>query len=107
VVPDRGLQLARESPCRDDRPGTGEKRGADMEATSRHRTRAARRDAPLWLPWIAAPAFMLLPIGGCGIAASFGPAAPGSVRPVAGAGWQPAERSLVPARPLGFARADR
>jgi hypothetical protein len=30
-----------------------------------------RRGPPLWLPWLAAPAFMLLPIGGCGLAASF------------------------------------
>lgn len=27
-----------------------------------------RRGLPLWLPWIAAPVFMLLPIGGCGVA---------------------------------------
>ena len=27
--------------------------------------------APLWLPWLAAPAFMLLPIGGCGVAEQF------------------------------------
>lgn len=25
---------------------------------------------PVWLPWLAAPAFLLLPIGGCGVAAS-------------------------------------
>lgn len=25
---------------------------------------------PLWLPWVAAPMFMLLPIVGCGAAAS-------------------------------------
>jgi hypothetical protein len=30
-----------------------------------------RRGAPLWLPWLVAPAFMLLPIGGCGLAESF------------------------------------
>jgi len=29
-----------------------------------------RFEAPLWLPWLAAPAFMLLPIGGCGVAES-------------------------------------
>ena len=29
-----------------------------------------RRGAPVWLPWVAAPAFLLLPIGGCGVAAS-------------------------------------
>lgn len=27
------------------------------------------RSAPVWLPWLAAPLFMLLPIGGCGLAA--------------------------------------
>jgi hypothetical protein len=29
-----------------------------------------RRDVPVWLPWLAAPAFALLPIAGCGAAAS-------------------------------------
>jgi hypothetical protein len=24
----------------------------------------------VWLPWVLAPAFLLLPIGGCGVAAS-------------------------------------
>ena len=33
------------------------------------RTAVCRR-APVWLPWLAAPAFMLLPIAGCGAAAS-------------------------------------
>lgn len=27
------------------------------------------RSVPVWLPWLAAPLFMLLPIGGCGLAA--------------------------------------
>ena len=27
------------------------------------------RPLPVWLPWLAAPAFALLPIGGCGLAA--------------------------------------
>jgi hypothetical protein len=26
--------------------------------------------APVWLPWLVAPAFLLLPIGGCGAAAA-------------------------------------
>jgi len=26
------------------------------------------RPLPVWLPWLAAPAFALLPIGGCGLA---------------------------------------
>lgn len=26
---------------------------------------------PVWLPWLAAPFFMLLPIGGCGVATRF------------------------------------
>jgi hypothetical protein len=33
-----------------------------------HRERPAPppRQAPVWLPWLAAPAFFLMPIGGCG-----------------------------------------
>jgi hypothetical protein len=27
--------------------------------------------APVWLPWLVAPAFLLLPVGGCGAAAAF------------------------------------
>lgn len=30
---------------------------------------APPRYVPVWLPWLAAPLFMLLPIGGCGLAA--------------------------------------
>ncbi len=30
----------------------------------------SRTRIPLWLPWLAAPAFALLPIAGCGLAAS-------------------------------------
>jgi hypothetical protein len=30
----------------------------------------AGRGLPVWLPWVLAPAFLLLPIGGCGAAAS-------------------------------------
>ncbi len=30
----------------------------------------ARRGPPVWLPWLMAPGFLLLPIGGCGLAAS-------------------------------------
>lgn len=50
-----------------------------------------RRDVPVWLPWLAAPAFALLPIAGCGAAASLrhathtvaaaAPAAPAAVPP--------------------------
>jgi hypothetical protein len=29
-----------------------------------------RREMPVWLPWLAAPAFALLPMAGCGAAAS-------------------------------------
>jgi len=29
-----------------------------------------RREIPVWLPWLAAPAFALLPIAGCGAAAT-------------------------------------
>ncbi|MFM7136179.1 MAG: hypothetical protein ACKO1M_03790 [Planctomycetota bacterium] len=35
-----------------------------------------RREMPVWLPWLAAPAFALLPIAGCGAAASLRHAAP-------------------------------
>ena len=30
----------------------------------------AGRGLPVWLPWVLAPAFLLLPIGGCGAAAA-------------------------------------
>ena len=30
----------------------------------------AGRGLPVWLPWVLAPAFLLLPIGGCGVAAT-------------------------------------
>jgi hypothetical protein len=40
--------------------------------------RGSRR-APVWLPWLLAPAFLLLPIGGCGAAAAFRrPLSPGA-----------------------------
>ena len=29
---------------------------------------APARSVPVWLPWLASPLFMLLPIGGCGLA---------------------------------------
>jgi hypothetical protein len=32
--------------------------------------RPAGRGLPVWLPWVLAPAFLLLPVGGCGVAAS-------------------------------------
>jgi hypothetical protein len=28
------------------------------------------RQPPVWLPWVSAPLFFLLPIGGCGVAAT-------------------------------------
>jgi len=31
-----------------------------------HDPAAPPRSAAVWLPWLAAPAFFLLPIGGCG-----------------------------------------
>lgn len=31
---------------------------------------AARRPLPVWLPWLLAPAFALLPVLGCGAAAT-------------------------------------
>lgn len=49
--------------------------------------------SPVWLPWVTAPLFFLLPIGGCGIAATRRPpldvasapepVLPGPVEPVA------------------------
>ena len=30
----------------------------------------AGQGLPVWLPWVLAPAFLLLPIGGCGAAAT-------------------------------------
>jgi len=37
-------------------------------------TSSARRprpwQPPVWLPWVSAPVFFLLPIGGCGVAAA-------------------------------------
>jgi hypothetical protein len=43
-----------------------------MQFESRTATPAhpAPRGLPVWLPWVLAPAFLLLPIGGCGVAAS-------------------------------------
>lgn len=49
--------------------------------------------APVWLPWVTAPLFFLLPIGGCGVAATrrppldvatvAAPVLPGPVAPAA------------------------
>jgi hypothetical protein len=39
--------------------------------------------AQVWLPWLAAPFFMLLPIGGCGAAASLRHASEPAAAPVA------------------------
>lgn len=45
---------------------------ARMQFEARTATPAhhAPRGLPVWLPWVLAPAFLLLPIGGCGVAAS-------------------------------------
>lgn len=40
-----------------------------------------RREMPVWLPWLAAPAFALLPIAGCGAAASLRHAAQTAAAP--------------------------
>jgi hypothetical protein len=32
--------------------------------------RGRRRHLPVWLPWLAAPAFAFLPVAGCGAAAA-------------------------------------
>ena len=45
---------------------------------------------PVWLPWLAAPAFALLPIGGCGLATHLH-------RPAA------AQASMAEAMPVGHA----
>jgi hypothetical protein len=44
---------------------------SDPHASARPR----RRELPVWLPWLAAPAFALLPIAGCGAAATLKTAA--------------------------------
>jgi hypothetical protein len=31
---------------------------------------ARRGGIPVWLPWVLSPGFLLLPIGGCGVAAA-------------------------------------
>ena len=38
--------------------------------TTNESAHPAGRGLPVWLPWVLAPAFLLLPIGGCGVAAS-------------------------------------
>lgn len=52
--------------------------------------RPRRRELPLWLPWLAAPAFALLPIAGCGAAATLRRAAHTAAAPI------PAQPPLVP-----------
>ena len=42
-----------------------------------------RREIPVWLPWVAAPAFALLPIAGCGAAATLRHAAHKASAPAA------------------------
>jgi hypothetical protein len=42
-----------------------------------------RRELPVWLPWLAAPAFALLPIAGCGAAATLKNAAHTAAAPAA------------------------
>lgn len=45
---------------------------------------ARPRSLPLWLPWLAAPVFALLPVAGCGVAATLrhGQAVAASTAPV-------------------------
>jgi hypothetical protein len=59
---------------------------------------APARFVPVWLPWLAAPLFMLLPIGGCGLATRiYRPAATEvAVHPQAA----PAGPHLVPLVPI-------
>jgi hypothetical protein len=53
-----------------------------MPAASSDTAPVRRREMPVWLPWLAAPAFALLPVMGCGAAAQLrkGPAAAGPQR---------------------------
>jgi hypothetical protein len=53
---------------------------------------------PVWLPWLAAPFFMLLPIGGCGAAASLRHAGEPAAAPVASLSPPPIE-AVVAAAP--------
>ena len=57
-----------------------------------------RREMPVWLPWLAAPAFALLPVMGCGAAAQLrhGPAAAGP----AAAGPERTARAAPPLVPI-------
>ena len=52
-------------------PLTGYRMASDPHASARPR----RHQLPVWLPWLAAPAFALLPIAGCGAAATLKTAA--------------------------------
>ena len=52
--------------------------------------RPRRREMPVWLPWLAAPAFTLLPIAGCGAAATLRHTAHKAAAPAV------ASRPLVP-----------
>jgi hypothetical protein len=41
-----------------------------MASDTHDAARPRRCQLPVWLPWLAAPAFALLPIAGCGAAAT-------------------------------------
>ena len=63
------------------------------------------RSVPVWLPWLAAPLFMLLPIGGCGVAARLHrpAAAQLAVRPQVA----PSGSGIVPLVPITRVGRDR
>ena len=44
--------------------------GMSFESRTAAPAQSAPRGLPVWLPWVLAPAFLLLPVGGCGVAAS-------------------------------------
>lgn len=59
----------------------------------RHPAAVPRRPLPVWLPWLLAPAFGLLPILGCGAAATL---KHGRSLAMAGGGQATANPPLVP-----------
>jgi hypothetical protein len=56
------------------------------------------RSVPVWLPWLAAPLFLLLPIGGCGLAARIH--RPAAAQMAARPQPAPAGSGLVPLMPI-------
>jgi hypothetical protein len=42
----------------------------DMVLNPSNCSSGSQREMPVWLPWLVAPAFALLPMAGCGVAAT-------------------------------------